>query len=508
MRSLQVKMTRSNRNIKWRFLSSLIHDDDTLKLILSDKILSPWEYLRLPSPRIDSVDGLVLLLAIRKANMTGYSSTSEACNSFCNYCAKMTTEIALYSKMLFFPFGIISEENLFSLVTCSGKTDQGYKLGIIFAPFHLRIWISILFCVFLLLATWVLNSRYCNFKSVVDTGISLVLGTFGYDILPMSSKNSRLVGFFFLWSFIGILIGNLYQARLTESLVAPQKFSPIETLQELLDNNFTILLISSRIYPESLPRDSSLQQRQKYWLGRCHSGAKFCTQIIGSETIRSILSLRTEVITTACLENILGCEKMFAGKSYLKRLPELISIVRNYTVLMSQLSACSKNVVFIHNRREMHKIVKPKLPHVVFSYRRKFKYQLLPDDTVPNQPFTCKTEGMHLIRPIVKRYVEHGLHSSWANLALGSMFHWNTGVRKDVFEEYKTYTSKFDEKFVSILLTTLAAYAISIVSITIESVFSYGRPNWLAFGRFRRYFYNFFLRIEQTMQNCRMHKNF
>lgn len=78
----------------------------------------------------------------------------------------------------------------------------------------------------------------------------------------------------------------------------------------------------------------------------------------------------------------------------------MITTVKNYTSLISQLSACPKNVVFIHNRLQMHRIVKPKLPNVVPVYRREFKFLPLHDDTVTNQPMTCFGEGAYLIVPI------------------------------------------------------------------------------------------------------------
>ena len=491
----EVKLLRSEGTTKWKFLEKLLDDDETLNLILSDKITSPLEYLRLADSPIESTEGLIMLLAIRKANMTGYRMDS-ACGFHCNRCLKMAVELAIiFGYILVFPFGFESESNFFSLLTCSGETEQNYTLTIIFEPFHSLIWIFILSCVFLLLATNVVISTFRNFTSIVYSGILLVLGTFGYDISGLSDvKKSRFFCFFILWSFVGILIGNLYQARLTESLVMPQEFSPFDTVQQLVDQNFTILIISDSKYEAALPPNPNLLELQKYWLQRCYK-TQFCEQIIRNQEYNSTVN---RFIDLPCLENILDCEKYFLGKSYLKRLPELITIVKNYTSLMSQLSSCLKNVVFIHSRREMHKIVKPKMPNVVSTYRREFKYLPLPDDTVINQPMICFTEGVRLIELIVRRYVEHGIYASWANLASILMFHWNTGVKQRDDEEYKTYTSKLDEKFVSILFTLLCAYAFAMIAFVLECLFSPGRkkrvliPVW-------NHFFGFFLPILQTV---------
>ena len=463
-------------------------DHDTLELILSDKITSPWDYLRLVDSPIQSTEGLILLLAIRNANMSGYRLDS-ACGFECNRCIKMATEFAiLYGKILVFPFGFESGTNFFSLLTCSGQTEQRYTFGIILEPFHWLIWISILSCILLLLSTRVWHSHYWNCKSLVFTGISLVLGTFGYDISQLSLwKKSRFLCFFFLWSFIGILIGNLYQARLTESLVVPQDFSPFDTVHQLVEHNFTILSISESKYEVASPPYPTLLELQKYWLQRCYE-TQFCKQIIRNQELNSTIQ---RSIDDACLKNILGCEKYFAGKSYLKRLPELITTVKNYTGLINQLSVCSNNVVFIHNRREMYKIVKPKLPNVVLTYRREFKYRPLPDDTVKTIPMVCFTEGARLIEPIVRRFVEHGLQTSWDNLASILMFNWNTGVEQYVDEDYKTYCAQLNEKFVSILFIMLSAYAFAIVEFVFEYIVSSGRKKRVA-KRIWNHFYGFF----------------
>jgi len=161
----------------------------------------------------------------------------------------------------------------------------------------------------------------------------------------------------------------------------------------------------------------------------------------------------TLITDQVCLHNILGCERVFASHPYLRRLPELITPVRNYTGLISQLSSCLTNVIFIHSRHEMHKIVKPKLPHVESTYRS-ICLCLRFNDTVQNQPMTCITQGARFIEP-VRQYLEHGLHARWADLASILMFNWNTGVKQNVDEEYKIFASKLDDKLVSTFLSCL-----------------------------------------------------
>lgn len=67
--------------------------------------------------------------------------------------------------------------------------------------------------------------------------------------------------------------------------------------------------------------------------------------------------------------------------------------------------------------------------------------------------------------------MEHGLRTVWDNLLKILMFHWNTGVKEQVDEEYKTYTVTLDEKFVSLLYAMFGADAIALGSFVFECFF-------------------------------------
>jgi len=81
------------------------------------------------------------------------------------------------------------------------------------------------------------------------------------------------------------------------------------------------------------------------------------------------------------------------------------------------------------------------------------------------------------------------------------MFHWNTGVKQHVDEEYKIYTSKLDEKFVSILLTMFAAYAFAMLAMASECLFSYHRKKWVAI-RIWSNFLDILLCFKNTVPRC------
>jgi len=75
--------------------------------------------------------------------------------------------------------------------------------------------------------------------------ISLVLGALGCEIsIKVSLKHKKLACFLLCWSLIGILVGNLYQAQLTESLIVPIKYDTNLTLAHITYRNYTVLLFA------------------------------------------------------------------------------------------------------------------------------------------------------------------------------------------------------------------------------------------------------------------------
>jgi len=149
----------------------------------------------------------------------------------------------------------------------------------------------------------------------VDTGISLVFGTLGYDMALLSDlRNSRFLCFFLLWSYFGILIGNSYLAQLTESLVAPIEISPLTALEEIVDQNYTILLLSEPKYEEISPPppQSSLRRLQLYLYYRCQSGSDFCTKLIVSQ-MKSVIASEKPTSTSYLLTYIISAWQIFSA---------------------------------------------------------------------------------------------------------------------------------------------------------------------------------------------------
>jgi len=450
-------------------------------IFMSHQIDSPWDYLRHTKLPIRNIENLILILAIQGANMTAFINITSD-DSSRNMCLETQLELAWVYDIAALPFGFDSKKNLYNFVTCSGHNDEGYSLEIIFAPFHWKLWVSIVSCAFLLLIYIACASQHWDFKSIVESGFSIVLGAFGYDISNLTAaKNKLFLCLLLLWSLIGILVGNLYQARLTEYLIVPEKYSPHESLEELVNRNFTILLMLNSNFQEIPTADLKSSDLENYWFSRCMN-TLFCKQII-HEQFQSMISADPSGFGQNCLTGILRCKKLFAGKSHLMKFPQLIMTAKNYSFLMNKLSTCSKNVAFIHNRLEMHHVVKPKLPNVARFSRREFKYIDLPEDTIQTSVvLTCLTDGAHLIQPIVMKYVEHGLHTSWANVASMLAFHWTSGTNTQQYSDEAKF-SKLDEKFVSIFFTVLAAYAVAMIVLVIENCL-----NCCKDGKWTKYF--------------------
>jgi len=57
---------------------------------------------------------------------------------------------------------------------------------------------------------------------------------------------------------------------------------PFKNVENLVVQNFTIVLISNLEYEESSPPHSSLEELQKYWFDRCNFGTRFCKQLMDS----------------------------------------------------------------------------------------------------------------------------------------------------------------------------------------------------------------------------------
>jgi len=161
------------------------------------------------------------------------------------------------------------------------------------------------------------------------------------------------------------------------------------------------------------------------------------------------------------------CEELFADEPYIRKFPDLIVKAENYTFLVDQLSLCEKNVLFIHDRDAMMKVVKPKLPELVKSYRRKFKYLPFSQD-LANTASTCFKYDGNLIQSVVKKYIEHGLYNTWVNFARMLSFRWNTGMKEELNVE-KVIT--LDENFIHIIFPILIAQVFSIFILSAEVLY-------------------------------------
>lgn len=305
---------------------------------------------------------------------------------------------------LFFNF----ERQLYSFVTCAGQTNESASFGIFFTVFDWKVWISLICCVFFLFGIVVFSSGIWEFSWITEMNISLILGSLGNQVSIRRDimRKKSLVCFLVFLSFIGLIFGNLYQARLTESLILPLKYDQNLTLVDLIDQYFKILLIQfkSSNYIKDSPQEDPKTARLEYCLSSRFCRNLFLQQLLDEDNPKKSLN---------CSRSPWNCPHLFAnGKSNILKLPQLVSMPRNFSFSVGQLSSCKKNRVFIHYRFEMYQVVKPKLPKVSRTNKREFKYSPISDHTLPITVFASMSDVENLMTPILNKYVQHGLEQT------------------------------------------------------------------------------------------------
>jgi len=203
-----------------------------------------------------------------------------------------------------------------------------------------------------------------------------------------------------LWSFIGIMLGNLYQALLTDSLIAPKNYKTNFTLEEMVEQNFTILLVieipfNVTAYQQFLA-DKMIDYRTYKYLESVSTN--FYRQLIknvvvgGAEKYNYLVENFCQLKLSSCPE----WERTFGKKSYIAKLPMIMQNAQNYYHLTAQLSKCKENVVFIHNRNEMHNILKKIIPRMSIHFQREYKYLSLTHDFfLSHIVFACKSNNIY-----------------------------------------------------------------------------------------------------------------
>jgi len=458
MESLKSNMGKSRRTKKWH-----VYIGDLLWAKLKSKeIISPLDFwTKNRYAVIISAEKWVLAFAIIDANMsvvTGISNPDILPFSL----DEINLNVSLIDGDATYLFDFDFEKQLYSFVTCAGLIDESNALGVVFTPFNLKVWILVLFSTLLLVANLLFSFGKWNFIWIVEKSISLILGALGFEvsIRRESFKNKYLLCCLVLWSFIGIMIGNLYQAQLTESLILPLKYNQNLTLFELIDKDFKILSI-----PSTKAGEASFLQNFNSPIMKYHfvcRQVEFCKQLFEDQFFLSRPS-------TVCVLNPYSCPDDFPN---ILKLPELIMFPRSHTVLVNQLLSCEANTVFIHNRRDMYKVVKPKLPKVSRKYRRELKYFDIMDNALQNKVYVSVQNVENLLTPILKKYVQHGLYKSWADLASKMIFRWNTEGTSEHIDDLEN-TIGLTGKFLGVLYAGLSVYGFLIILLVCERIFYY-----------------------------------
>jgi len=464
---IKLNIKKSSRNFKYRFPETLPRE--LVRLINSKLLSSPLEYLKFNFLQILSTSEIVFALSVSDANLSFEHSESfikEAKKNLA-FCRHGLFHETMNNRDLNFPFPFQLDDGLFSFVTCSGTEDETYSFKILLSPFLWPIWFCILGLAGLILAVMTMLVRPKFHSSMVAYhGISLLFGGLGAGILDMNGLKPRKIKILLLlWTAVGILVGNLYQGRLTETLIFPRQYESNLTLEGMVRRNFTLLLI-----PEATLQTQVFENAIKnnvidslFWDYSKGLTTKFFRRMVRSFVFKFKTGKSyNDLVKNVCKQKLKNCETwktIFAAKPYIPRIPELLKSSVNSNMLLKELSRCAANSAFIHDRKEMMKIFKPKLPKVVYSYRREFKFVPLANNIVDGiEIFACKGNFGNAVHPYIKKYLESGLSDMWERFAGILKFRW-TSMKKS--ENVNIVT--LDGKFVAVILTFSAAYAFYII---------------------------------------------
>jgi len=418
---------------------------------------------------------IAIALAIQEANMSlsGFATDDQIDYQCGEYSFKTILSDGSGDSTLLFDFNFNFEAHLYSYATCAGQIDKSYSLGLIFTPIHWNVWVFIILSALFLFAILTLLSGKWELSWSAESIISLILGLLGCEVTIKREffRQTILVGLIVVWSLTGIMIGNLYQARLTESLIAPSKYELNLTLKELMDKKFKILLI-----PDAPNRRDYLQSMidSTYFKVVACFTAQFCRQFVMINLIDDAIS---DGSIHPCSNNMLSCLPLVLNLNN-SRLALLISLTTDYSVLVSELSACEQNTIFIHNRFEMNRVFKPNLPQLSHKYRRQFEYLPISDITMQYPADMCLIDVENLISPILKKYVENGIIIVWEHLASLLMFKWNSGTSEHTTDDLANAIT-LDGKFLGIIFAGLSFYALSIVVLACEWIFALLKSTYL-----------------------------
>lgn len=488
-----IKLNLQNSGRNFRYALPETTKDEVVRFIQSNFISSPLDYMKhIGNERIWSTYELVYAFAVSDANLSftfdHYKKDRRTNVAFCR-------ETPFYSIMgtrnFNFPFSFVYDDHFFSIVTCSGKEDVGYSLEILFSPFQWLTWICVFGCAGLILALiTIFGNEKFDFRMIVNHGILLVSGIFGSEISIANGMLMKKLQFFVsLWTFVGILLNTLYQGVLMETLIFPKQYETNLTLESMVRQNFTLSLIPERtlnqiVYENALKGNFIDSLYYKYSQSAC---TKFYRQMIRSFVFRLMTALAYEnLVVNVCglkLENCKNWTQVFATKPYIPRIPVLLKPHVNSSTLLTQLSRCTANTAFIHNRVEMMKIFEPKLPEVIHPYRRKLKFIPLADDIVDSiEIFACEADVGNVVQPYIRKYVESGLHEMRERFAGILKFRWISMKRS----EYVNLVS-LDEKLLAIFFSFSVAYACHFIALCAE-IFS-GWQNIKCFSAMKKQIY-------------------
>jgi len=89
-----------------------------------------------------------------------------------------------------------------------------------------------------------IRKKNLNLDITTYCGITLLVGALGAGLSNLNGfKRTKFLFFVIIWTFFGILLRNLYQGVLTETVIFPKQYETNLTLESMIRKNFTLMMI-------------------------------------------------------------------------------------------------------------------------------------------------------------------------------------------------------------------------------------------------------------------------
>jgi len=239
----------------------------TVQSLINDRQLphSPFEYMQEKIYRqiIINIKDMMYALSISQSNLTLFDDWPNMTENTIASCVEMDIRFQQNSEghTDFNMHTVLGASHIkyFSYLTCmmtGSESEDVLQWNMTLLPIPWETWV-ILFIVpsILIMLIWFFEKSHLY--HCICQYISILLGIMG-SAMKLKVSNTHLVtALVIFWGFIGLLVSNLYQARMVEILIAPsQDPSSNLTFEQMVESNHTFIYIPKNIYERKIRTES------------------------------------------------------------------------------------------------------------------------------------------------------------------------------------------------------------------------------------------------------------